>query len=110
MATLFPSLAHLQPPSSCAPLRLDRFSPLYAQPAEFGFAKVRPARAYYFVYPFGRRELAELAYFFDFDYARRPRPAGYLGPVPPRVERGRPLATATGSGRVSTLMLDDDGA
>ena len=81
MATLIPSLAHLQPPCSCAQLRLDRFSPFHSQPAEFGFAKVRPARAYYFVYPFGRRELTELAYFFEFDYRDDRDVASYLEPV-----------------------------
>jgi hypothetical protein len=68
MAPLLPLLAHLQPPASCAPIRLDRFSPFFTRAEHFGLRRVRPTPAYYYVYPFGRRELARLAYFFDFDY------------------------------------------
>ena len=41
--------------------------------------RVRPARAYYYVFPFGRRELERLAYFFDFDYDDGRQPDEYLG-------------------------------
>jgi ribosomal peptide maturation radical SAM protein 1 len=87
MARLLPLLSHLQPPSSCAPVRLDRFSPLFTRAAEFGLRRVRPTSAYYYVYPLGRRELAQLAYFFDFDYADGQRPADYIADVRREVER-----------------------
>jgi ribosomal peptide maturation radical SAM protein 1 len=77
-AKLLPLLAHLQPPTSCAPIRLDRFSPLFTQAAQFGLRRIRPTSAYYYVYPLGRRELARLAYFFDFDYPDGRHPSDYL--------------------------------
>jgi hypothetical protein len=62
-------------------VRLDRFSPFHSRADEFGFKRMRPARAYFYVFPFGRRELNRLAYFFDFDYADGRSPQDYLGPV-----------------------------
>jgi ribosomal peptide maturation radical SAM protein 1 len=77
-ATLIPLLTHLEPPTGCAPIRLDRFSPFFVQSDEFGFRRVRPAHSYYYVFPLGRRELARLAYFFDFDYEDGRVPDNYL--------------------------------
>jgi ribosomal peptide maturation radical SAM protein 1 len=81
MAELLPLLTHLQPPSACAPIRLDRFSPFFTRSSDFGMLRVRPTSAYYYVYPFGRRELMRLAYFFDFDYSDDRNPYDYLGSV-----------------------------
>jgi ribosomal peptide maturation radical SAM protein 1 len=68
MAALLPLLTHLEPPTGCAQIRLDRFSPLFNKADASGLRRVRPTLAYYYVFPLGRRELARLAYFFDFDY------------------------------------------
>jgi ribosomal peptide maturation radical SAM protein 1 len=68
-AELVPLLTHLQAPVSCSPIRLDRFSPFFMKAEELGLKKVRPKPGYYYSYPLGRKELARLAYFFDFDYA-----------------------------------------
>jgi ribosomal peptide maturation radical SAM protein 1 len=81
MAELIPKLVHLQPPASCAPVRLDRFSPFFTRAAQFGLQRLRPSPAYYYVYPFGRRELAKLAYFFDFDYPDGRKPHEYVAGV-----------------------------
>jgi hypothetical protein len=62
-------------------IRLDRFSPFHARSDEFGFRRVRPARAYFYVFPLGRRELQRLAYFFDYDYADGRDPQEYVAPV-----------------------------
>lgn len=78
MAELLPRLTHLDPPCSCSVVRLDRFSPFHARAEAAGFHRVRPARAYFHVFPFGRRTLERLAYFFDFDYADGRRPDDYL--------------------------------
>jgi ribosomal peptide maturation radical SAM protein 1 len=80
-ARLIPKLTHLDPPCSCGTVRLDRFSPFHARADQFGFKRMRPARAYFYVFPFGRRELNRLAYFFDFDYADGRAPQDYLGAV-----------------------------
>lgn len=77
MAKLVPLLTHLAPPTGCSPVRLDRFSPFFTQADAFGLGRVRPAPAYYYVYPLGRRELARLAYFFDFDYPNEVHPFEY---------------------------------
>jgi ribosomal peptide maturation radical SAM protein 1 len=77
-AELVPLLTHLQPPASCSPIRLDRFSPLFVKAEEFGLRRVRPTSAYYYVFPLGRRELARLAYFFDFDYPDGRDPNSYI--------------------------------
>jgi ribosomal peptide maturation radical SAM protein 1 len=81
MAELVPLLTHLDPPSSCAQLRLDRFSPFHSRAQAFGMHRVRPSRAYFYVFPLSRRELMRLAYFFDFDYADGRDPARYMRPV-----------------------------
>jgi ribosomal peptide maturation radical SAM protein 1 len=67
-AALIPLITHLQPPSSCSTVRLDRFSPMFAGAEEFGLERVRPNSTYYYVFPLGVRELFNLAYFFEFDY------------------------------------------
>lgn len=81
MAQLIPLLTHLAPPCSCAPIRLDRFSPFHNRAEAFGFHRVRPARAYYYVFPLGRRELARLAYFFDYDSLDGRQTDEYIKPV-----------------------------
>jgi ribosomal peptide maturation radical SAM protein 1 len=77
MAALMPLLMHLPAPVACAPIRLDRFSPLFTQCAQLGLSRVRPKPAYYYVFPFGRLELERIAYFFDFDYSDGRHPEEY---------------------------------
>jgi ribosomal peptide maturation radical SAM protein 1 len=109
MARLLPRLAHLQPPSSCAPVRLDRFSPLFTRAAEFDLRRVRPSSAYYYVYPLGRRELSRLAYFFDFDYADGQRPTDYIGGVRREVERWLTVRADPARRPRLDAVLDDEG-
>lgn len=89
MAELLPLLTHLEPPTGCAQIRLDRFSPLFNKAAERGLRRVRPTLAYYYVFPLGRRELARLAYFFDFDYEDGRKPDAYITPVQNEIARWR---------------------
>src|SRR5579863_2403682 len=77
MAALIPLLTHLSPPMGGGPCRLDRFSPYYTHAAEYGLKNVRPAPGYYYVFPFGKRELERLAYFFQFDYPYSKPPLEY---------------------------------
>jgi ribosomal peptide maturation radical SAM protein 1 len=70
MADLIPSLAHLEPPR-LVPLQLDRFSPYFDSPGEFGIVPLGPRRDFRFVYPtdaVDERTLAEIAYSFEFRY------------------------------------------
>ena len=78
MAALVPKLAHLQPPSGCGTIRLDRFSPNFDQASELGFRDVRPVPAYRAIYGIGEDAIADLAYFFAFDDAEIQRAEPYI--------------------------------
>ena len=64
-AAALPHLVHLQPPEGSGQIRLERFSPLYAEPERFGVLRREPARSYQYVYP-QRVDLDRVAYFFDY--------------------------------------------
>ena len=68
MAKLIPFLSHLQPPQSAATIRLDRFSPNFDESEKLGFVKVEPYPSYHHIYPLAREAVANLAYFFTFEY------------------------------------------
>jgi hypothetical protein len=87
MAELVPSLMHLPPPTSCFQIRLDRFSPYFTEATRHGLRRIRPHPAYFYVYPLGRRELARLAYFFDFDHPDGRKPDDYIAPLKREVAR-----------------------
>lgn len=74
-------LLHLPPPRGCGKLRMDRFSPHFDNPEEFGFANVRPLKAYHYIYPLLDDEIAEIAYFFDYDYKDGRDPDRYAAPL-----------------------------
>ena len=48
--------------------RLDRFSPYFDQPREYGLTNLKPYPSYGYVYPFDDDSLHEIAYFFTFEY------------------------------------------
>lgn len=77
MTSLIPLLTHLPPPNGCAWIALDRFSPYWISPEEFGLKEVRPWPSYSFIFPFGQEELEKLVYFFDFDYKNGRQPFQY---------------------------------
>lgn len=65
--SLAQKLGHLVPPSTCSPIRMDRFSPNFDRWRELGFSAVRPLPVYRHLHPFPERDLWRLAYFFDYD-------------------------------------------
>lgn len=67
-AELIPSLTHLQPPESCAPLWLERFSP-YFRDEEFPISDVKARAAYRLAYPVEGLDHEKIAYFFDYSAA-----------------------------------------
>jgi hypothetical protein len=71
-------LTHLNPPSGCGRIRLDRFSPNFDSAEEHGLTNVRPLKFYRYVYPFDRRTLSDLIYYFDFDYKNEIDDAGCI--------------------------------
>jgi len=88
-AQLMDALHHLEPPmrARLIRVRLDRFSPLYADPAEHGVTNVRPDRAYAFVYRLADEDLQQLAYYFEYDYVSQPEPDNYVAPAQEALER-----------------------
>lgn len=64
---------HLDPPTACGPIRLDRFSPYHADPSAYEMTNVRPMPPFPYLYPVGHEALMDIAYYFDFDYVE-PRP------------------------------------
>lgn len=110
MAALMTRLTHLDPPCSCGMLRLDRFSPFHARAEALGISRMRPARAYFYVYPLGRRELARLAYFFDHDYGDGRNPNDYVFAVQAEVGRWKAAHfAANGKAAVLDAAFDDHG-
>jgi ribosomal peptide maturation radical SAM protein 1 len=63
-----PNLQHLPPPWAVFKIRVDRFSPYFMQPQQYGLS-LRPKEFYRFIYPFDDRSLFDLAYYFDDDHA-----------------------------------------
>ena len=68
MARLIPFLTHLPAPQAAARMRLDRFSPNFEYAQSLGISKVKPHPAYFHLYPFSPEIIANLAYFFVYDY------------------------------------------
>jgi ribosomal peptide maturation radical SAM protein 1 len=76
-ARLVPRLAHLPPPLSLGPVRLDRFSPMFNAPSQFDICDLRPKDSYRLVYKGLPLDVVRrLAYYFDFTYLH-PLPEGY---------------------------------
>lgn len=73
---LLPAIRFLGPPTACGPIRMDRFSPLFRSPADFGIRNLRPLAPYKYLYPFDDDALMRIAYYFDFDYERSADPTG----------------------------------
>ncbi len=81
MAEMLPLLHHLQPPSGLSHIRLDRFSPNFDEAEEFGFTHVTPYSSYGYVYPLAAEHLANLAYFFTYEYREPQQIKNYTMPL-----------------------------
>jgi ribosomal peptide maturation radical SAM protein 1 len=68
MCQIVESLSHLVPPVFCVPVTVERFSPYFNFPADFGIRNLRAVSLYRYVYPFDDSVLYNLAYGFDFDF------------------------------------------
>jgi ribosomal peptide maturation radical SAM protein 1 len=68
MLELLPTITHLQPPNGWGNIRLDRYSPYFSRPADYGIRNVRPYRMYEHLYPRSAR-VEDIAYHFRGDYA-----------------------------------------
>jgi ribosomal peptide maturation radical SAM protein 1 len=81
VAAMAPLLTHLQPPGLRAPIRLDRFSPYFEHAQHHGIINVRPHLAYEHLYDLPAPAIANLAYFFRFDYADGRQVQHYTAPL-----------------------------
>lgn len=81
MLAMLPAIEFLDPPAACGPIRMDRFSPYFEKPEEFGLVNVRPMKPYAFLYPFPHGSLMRIAYHFDFDYHSGEIMAGHADEV-----------------------------
>ena len=108
MLTILPAIRHLRAPSACGPLRLDRFSPYFDHAADFGLSNVRAIESIRFLYPFPESVLANISYYFDFDYPGGMAAAGCAGQVIQYVDswKNQPeLGTLTASLELDGALL-----
>ncbi len=69
---LIPSLVHLQPPEATGKFWLERFSPYYTRPQEYGIRITGPGMAYEYVYDGRRVDLNRIAYDFEYELENWP--------------------------------------
>ena len=65
--SLIPSLLHLQPPEATGKFWLQRFSPYFTRPHEYGVRITGPGMAYEYVYDAGQIDLKKIAYDFEYE-------------------------------------------
>jgi len=69
---LIPSLVHLQPPEATGKFWLERFSPYYTRPYEYGVRITGPGMAYEYVYDGRQVDLRKIAYDFEYELENWP--------------------------------------
>jgi hypothetical protein len=67
---LIPSLFHLQPPEATGKFWLERFSPYYTRPQNYGIHITGPGMAYEYVYDGRQVDLNKIAYDFEYELDR----------------------------------------
>jgi hypothetical protein len=110
MAELIRAIPHLQPPWGCTFVRLDRFSPYFRHPREFGISDVQPLEVYSYIYPFDQTELADLVYYFRYRFADGRDPRGYTQCVVDAVDEWNRIENASltyGPAEDSVLIQDN---
>jgi ribosomal peptide maturation radical SAM protein 1 len=88
MAELIPSLIHLTPPNFM-PVQMERFSPYFDRPAEFGMELTGPLPQYRFLYSVSSEALSNLAYDFEHRYLDGRDPETYVTGLRDAVDRWR---------------------
>lgn len=78
MADLVKSLTHLRPPQFFFQIAVERFSPYFERPLEFGLKLLGPRRFYRFVYPCDEKARTDLAYIFDYTHEDGRNPNHYV--------------------------------
>jgi ribosomal peptide maturation radical SAM protein 1 len=88
MAEVIPSLVHFTPPKFM-PVQMERFSPYFDRPAEFGIELTGPLPQYRFLYRVSSEALNNLAYDFEHRYLDGRDPETYVTSVRDAVDRWR---------------------
>jgi ribosomal peptide maturation radical SAM protein 1 len=65
--SMLPLIHHLPPPHGMAHLSIDRFSPYFSSPHEFGVSRIRPLAGYYDFLP-KEADISSIAYHFTATY------------------------------------------
>lgn len=74
---LIPSILHLQPPEAVGKFWLERFSPYFTRPHDYGIRITGPGMAYDYVYDARRVDLKKIAYDFEYEIDRQVTPGLY---------------------------------
>jgi len=101
------SITHLDRPQCVDKIIMQRFSPNHDQAAALGFANVRPQQAYGFVYDLPEKELEQICYAFDFDYAASPDIAAELDDLK---DFERQWSQCDDPGTITCMNLSDGGS
>lgn len=104
MADLVPWVTHLTPPEILGPIYLARFSPHFENPQRFGFANPEPWPAYRYIYRLDPAAIANLAYYFTYEYQEPQDPFVYTNPL------RKAIGTWLNVHAVSDLFYQDDAA
>jgi ribosomal peptide maturation radical SAM protein 1 len=69
---LIPSVLHLQPPEAAGRFWLERFSPYFTRPHEYGLRITGPGMAYEYVYDTRQVDVKKIAYDFEYELDQWP--------------------------------------
>ncbi len=98
MADMMQSLTHLPPPSAVQ-VAIDRFSPYYDRPDDYGLEVIEPYDHYLQLYPVARPLISEIAYHFKHRHRDGRDPEVYTGRALAMIqqwrERWRPAHSLT---------------
>ena len=89
MADVMKSLTHLTPPGNFDPVQVERFSPYYDHPHEYGLKITGPRFYYPLIYSEDHPFLSDLAYSFEHSYADDRDPQSYNSSIRESIENWR---------------------
>ncbi len=86
MADVMKSLTHLTPPGNLSVVHLERFSPYYDRPQEYGLKITGPRPYYTLIYQTDQAILNDLAYTFEYSYDDGRDPKTYIAAIRESIE------------------------
>jgi ribosomal peptide maturation radical SAM protein 1 len=104
MLNVIAAITHLQPPTACGPIRLDRFSPYHNDPEAFGITGVTPMAPYRWLYPVDADALDRIAYYFEFTQPPGNQNDGYTRSARAAIESWQ----QNPRGALTQIVSDDD--